>query len=99
MWITGSRIFDETSLPATETFEARLICDVVDQSAAVRTPVKCVTQGLEFFLACCIPYLKRDHGVVNEHLFLGEIGSNRGLGLTSCLSVQILLKKRGLAYA
>ena len=68
--VAGPCIFDEPGLPAAQTFKAGLVCDVIDERAAVGAAVECVTQGLELFLACCIPDLERDDRVVDEHLLL-----------------------------
>ena len=64
VWVAWSSIFDKPCLPASQVLKAGLRCDVVDESAAIGSTIKCVTQWLELFLAGSVPNLQCDHRVV-----------------------------------
>lgn len=44
-------------MPLTKWFITLIIVHIIDQNTTIRTTIECNTQGLETFLACCIPNL------------------------------------------
>ena len=96
-WVTWACVLKETALPSVERLKRLLIGDIIRESAAVGTSVKCVAERLELFLASGVPNLQGDHGAVDEDFFLAEVCTDSGLGLPSDLAVQVLLQQCCLA--
>ena len=62
--------------PGIEGFEGFRAVDVVDEYAAIGASVEGDAEGLEAFLAGCVPELEGYDAVVNGDFFGQEVGAN-----------------------
>jgi len=76
-FVVFTHLLKEVGVPHFNISIGVLICYIVNDNAAVSSPIECLTQALKPLLSCSIPYLKQHIlSIIQFHTLFYEIGAD-----------------------
>ena len=80
-------IIDKALLPFCQVLKSFTVRDIINENTAISSSIEGIAEGLELFLTRSVPNLEGHHLVINESLFLWEIGTDGWLSIACDLSI------------